>query len=82
MSEDRARAIEARNAALIADQAAKLGTNPDNLKIVLGCDFCGKTQDRVYTLIAGRALLPDIDVHICNECVCVCVDVLAQTPDQ
>ena len=34
------------------------------------CSFCGKGRDRVRTLIAGP------DVHICDECVELCGDIL------
>lgn len=37
------------------------------------CAFCGKTQEQVRRLIAG----PN-DVHICNECVGLCNDILAK----
>jgi hypothetical protein len=36
------------------------------------CSFCGKTQDEVRKLIAGQ------DVHICDECVDLCNDIIAQ----
>jgi hypothetical protein len=44
---------------------------------VLRCSFCGKAQDEVRKLIAGPT------VFICNECVEVCVDVVAadSTPE-
>ncbi|EFI34464.1 ATP-dependent Clp protease, ATP-binding subunit ClpX [Desulfonatronospira thiodismutans ASO3-1] len=38
----------------------------------LGCSFCGKTQDEVDRLIAGP------DVYICNECVSLCDEIIAQ----
>ena len=38
---------------------------------VLRCSFCGKDQDQLRRLIAGP------DVHICADCVEVCVDLLA-----
>ena len=34
------------------------------------CSFCGKTQDEVDRLIAGR------NAYICNECVELCLNVL------
>jgi hypothetical protein len=40
---------------------------------VLRCSFCNKPQDDVSELIAGPK------VFICNECVAVCNDVLAET---
>jgi len=39
---------------------------------VLRCSFCNKHQDDVSELIAGPK------VFICNECVAVCNDVLAE----
>ena len=39
-------------------------------KRVPRCSFCGKTQDDVERLIAGR------NAYICNECVELCVNVL------
>jgi len=45
----------------------------------LKCSFCGKSTDAVNKLITGPS------VHICNECVEMCNDILredkAQTPD-
>ena len=38
---------------------------------VLRCSFCNKAQGDVRKLIAGPT------VFICNECVEVCVDILA-----
>ncbi|WP_028575175.1 ATP-dependent Clp protease ATP-binding subunit ClpX [Desulfonatronovibrio hydrogenovorans] len=38
----------------------------------LCCSFCGKTQDEVDRLIAGP------DVYICNECVALCDEIIAQ----
>ncbi|MCY3693735.1 MAG: ATP-dependent Clp protease ATP-binding subunit ClpX [Chloroflexi bacterium] len=39
---------------------------------IFRCSFCGKTQDQVRRLIAGAG-----DVYICNECVEVCNDAIA-----
>jgi len=36
----------------------------------LRCSFCGKSQDEVRKLIAGP------DVHICDECVDLCNDII------
>lgn len=36
-----------------------------------GCDFCGKSQDDVASLIVGPKR-----VCICNECVGSCVEIL------
>lgn len=37
---------------------------------LLHCSFCGKSQDEVDKLIAGP------DVHICNECIGLCTDIV------
>jgi ATP-dependent Clp protease ATP-binding subunit ClpX len=36
------------------------------------CSFCGKRRDQVRKLIAGPG------VWICNECVVLCVEILAE----
>jgi ATP-dependent Clp protease ATP-binding subunit ClpX len=38
----------------------------------LACSFCGKSQQQVNKLIAGPG------VYICNECVTLCDDILAE----
>jgi ATP-dependent Clp protease ATP-binding subunit ClpX len=38
----------------------------------LACSFCGKHQRKVDKLIAGPG------VYICNECVDLCVQIIAQ----
>jgi ATP-dependent Clp protease ATP-binding subunit ClpX len=40
----------------------------------LTCSFCGKHQRQVNKLIAGP------DVYICNNCVDLCVEIIAQEP--
>lgn len=40
----------------------------------LHCSFCGKTEDQVERLIAGPG------VYICNECVMLCDEMLAEEP--
>ena len=40
---------------------------------VLRCSFCGKSSEQVQKLITGPA------VHICNECVAMCNEILADT---
>ncbi|MFP4397926.1 MAG: ATP-dependent Clp protease ATP-binding subunit ClpX [Desulfonatronovibrio sp.] len=42
----------------------------------LCCSFCGKTQDEVDRLIAGP------DVYICNECVYLCDEIIAQDHEE
>ena len=41
------------------------------------CSFCGKRYDQVLHMIAG----PN-GVHICNECVALCVGILDEQPDR
>jgi hypothetical protein len=38
----------------------------------LNCSFCGKSQDEVRKLIAGK------DVYICDECIDLCNDIIAE----
>ena len=40
------------------------------------CSFCGKNQDEVMRLIAG----PN-GVYICDECVSLCNEILAEGPE-
>lgn len=37
----------------------------------LRCSFCGKSQDEVKKLIAGPS------VHICNDCIDICNEIIA-----
>lgn len=39
---------------------------------VLACDFCQKTQHQVEILIAGPGVM------ICDECVDLCIEIIAQ----
>ena len=43
-----------------------------NNDMVLRCSFCSKGQDEVKKLIAGPT------VHICNECVSLCNEIIAE----
>jgi len=45
------------------------GSNPTN---TLYCSFCGKSQHELRKLIAGAT------VHICNECVELCMDIIGE----
>ena len=47
------------------------GKGDDSGKL-LYCSFCGKSQHEVRKLIAGPT------VYICNECVEVCLDIIAE----
>jgi len=40
------------------------------------CSFCGKPKRRVKQLITGQP-----GVYICNECVHLCMDIIAEGPD-
>jgi ATP-dependent Clp protease ATP-binding subunit ClpX len=42
------------------------------LTATLRCSFCGNPQRKVDKLIAGPG------VYICNECVDLCVEIIAQ----
>ena len=48
---------------------AKKGGKPEK---ILYCSFCGKSQHEVKKLIAGPS------VHICNECIDLCRDILVE----
>ena len=41
----------------------------------LVCSFCGKSQDEVRKLIAGPT------VYICDECIDLCNDIIAEETD-
>jgi ATP-dependent Clp protease ATP-binding subunit ClpX len=45
---------------------------PGKSSRTLTCSFCGKRHDQVRKLIAGPG------VWICNECVGICVEILAE----
>jgi ATP-dependent Clp protease ATP-binding subunit ClpX len=49
-----------------------MASKKTNLPPDLCCSFCGKGQDEVQRLIAGP------DVYICDECVALCNDIMAQ----
>ena len=48
------------------------GKMNDNMPI-LHCSFCGKTEKQVQKLIAGPS-----GVYICDECVDICDEILAE----
>ena len=52
----------------IRRRAASAGKSPSTLM----CSFCGKHQRQVKKLIAGPG------VYICNECIDLCVEIIAQ----
>jgi ATP-dependent Clp protease ATP-binding subunit ClpX len=47
----------------------------NNNNIILKCSFCGKSQKEVRKLIAGPT------VYICNECIALCNDIMAEELD-
>lgn len=49
----------------------KKAATPRSSSLDLRCSFCGKPHGEVRKLIAGPT------VHICNECIWLCLDVLA-----
>lgn len=51
----------------------KIAQFPGGNDFVLCCDFCAKSKDEVRMLIASPA-----NVHICSECVEICVEVIEQ----
>jgi len=51
---------------------AKFGDGSDLVK----CSFCGKSQKQVKKLIAGPG------VYICDECIDLCNDIIAEECDQ
>ncbi|MBO4284920.1 MAG: ATP-dependent Clp protease ATP-binding subunit ClpX [Alphaproteobacteria bacterium] len=46
-------------------------TDKENENATLCCSFCGKSQNEVKKLIAGRG------VYICDECIDVCINIVA-----
>ena len=50
--------------------------NGDDRPGNLVCSFCGKSQDEVRKLIAGPT------VYICDECIDLCNDIIAEECDQ
>ena len=48
---------------------------PTNMgKEKLHCSFCGKEQDAVKRLVAGPG------VYICDECISLCTEIIADEP--
>lgn len=47
-----------------------MSRNDENKDRAVCCSFCGKTQDQVRIMIAGPG------VHICDECVALCQEVM------
>jgi len=55
---------------------ADRGKNQDGYGGNLTCSFCGKSQKEVKKLIAGPG------VYICDECIGLCNDIIAEEQDQ
>jgi hypothetical protein len=57
-------------------------TPPDLASLI--CSFCGKSREQVPKLFAGRGVSDPstgaviAPVYICNECVVLCADTLAE----
>src|SRR6266705_6673853 len=49
-----------------------MSTGGSDSKNTLYCSFCGKSQHQLHKLIAGPT------VHICNECVELCMDIIGE----
>ena len=67
-------ALETANTVLSADRGypPKLWPNGDRRLI---CAFCAKAHTEVVRMVAGR------DALICNECVGLCAEIIAQSPN-
>ena len=61
---------EERAAAPVGERMTKLSGSDS--KSTLYCSFCGKSQHEVRKLIAGPT------VFICDECVDICLDIIAE----
>jgi ClpX C4-type zinc finger len=57
-------------------RVGKSGERPIAEEPVKTCSFCGKSQDEVRKLIAGPT------VYICDECIDLCNDIIAEGVDQ
>ena len=49
-----------------------MSRNDESKERVACCSFCGKTQDQVRIMVAGPG------VHICNECVALCQEIMEE----
>jgi hypothetical protein len=72
-------------ARLVTDDQAITRLDPSEL-VSLKCSFCGKSREEVPTLIAGQGIIDPSTgavigpVYICNECITVCAEMLAEPP--
>ena len=53
-----------------------MSKNSDKSRHTLVCSFCNRTQEEVRKLIAGPS------VYICDECIDLCNDIIAEEVDQ
>ena len=51
-----------------------MSDDKENNGEMLHCSFCGKSQAEVKKLVAGRG------VYICDECIEVCINIVAVRP--
>ncbi len=56
---------------MLFDKFFRVKENPLHASGELRCSFCGKMQPQVKKLIAGP------QVYICNECVAICKEIIA-----
>jgi len=66
--------VAATSAEPTATSAEPAPANPE--PAVVACTFCIKPTTDVQTMVAGPG------VFICNECVALCVEIIATKPDQ
>ena len=48
----------------------------EELREILRCSFCGKTENEVVTIVAGEELEGSGRAHICDVCVTGCIFVI------
>jgi ATP-dependent Clp protease ATP-binding subunit ClpX len=58
------------------EQAAQ-GSDPRIDRDSLRCSFCGKAYVEVQTIVCG----PTPSIAICDECVELCSEIIAEEPD-
>lgn len=68
--------------ALTEEEAAEIAKPRPDLT-ALACSFCGESREEVSDLFSGRGVRDPstgaiIPVYICDECVSLCADSLAQ----
>jgi ATP-dependent Clp protease ATP-binding subunit ClpX len=60
----------------VSGKETKMKGDGGNYGTVLHCSFCGKSQDEVRKLIAGPT------VYICDECVELCNEIIAEETEE